>query len=610
MNRRLKLGLGVAAVVVVAAAAIGFWSLRRSVKQALTEPRSNHRILQFVALPEPGDAVTAWGSGDVVSVAAMPSGLIWAGGSGAFEGDRFLSGLPTLSVSAITPWRGVPVVALTSGGFYRRLGGEWEEARTGWGALHVRTLVESEAGELLVGAREGLFRAAFGAAALERLDEHPVRCLALGKGFVLAGGEDGLRRVEAGRVVPLATPDTWVESVALMDENLVVVTAAGLARGPLGGTVVPVSGGEEVISGVLHEGRFLGVDGTSPGLLRLDASGKISEEVLPEVPRRLLSSKASLFADTASGIYARGALGWKLVRPRPPSLPGSAHVSALAHMGPRLVAGIFDGGLVTANEKDDRLAWRAVPGSSAWGVNALLPAGGVLYVASLRGAARFDGATLKPLDGPGAAFSLAATPDGVAIGYGQGVLLPGPRLLSAFHGLPGNQVLALAPDSTSGLFAGTPWGLAALEGGRVRWRVGLGEGALPHPWITALALDQDVLYVGTYGGGVTRRTAARLQEPGRFEPFPETGRLKVSAGCLLVAGGRLYLGTEGAGLLRLSHDRKRFEPVRVALPSPRVTALLASEGALYVGTDEGLVRLPIEEETTATRMASILETKE
>jgi hypothetical protein len=489
------------------------------------------------------------------------------------------------------------VLALTSGGVYRRLGGEWEEARSGWGALHARTLLETEAGELLIGAREGLFRAAWGASGLERLDDHPVRCLAVGKGFVLAGGEEGLRRVDAGRVLPLATPDNWVESVAVMDENVVVVTAAGLARGPLAGPLVPVAGGEEVVSGVVHEGKFHAIDGNSPALLRLDATGAVSEEVLPETPRRLFTSRTSLLADTASGVYSRGALGWKRVRPRPPSLPGSAHVNALAPLGSRLVAGIFDGGLVTADQREDRLAWHSVSGSAAWGVNALLPAGGVLYVASLRGAARFDGATLRPLEGPGAAFALAATPDGVVIGYGQGVLLPGPRLLSAFHGLPGNQVLALASASSSttapSLFVGTPWGLAALEGGRVRWRVGAGDGALPHPWITALAVDGEALYVGTYGGGVTRRQAARPLEPSRFEPFPETAHLKVAAGGLLEAGGRLYLGTEGSGVYRLSRDRKRFEPLRLPLPSPRVTALLAWQGALYVGTDEGLARFPL-----------------
>jgi ligand-binding sensor domain-containing protein len=71
--------------------------------------------------------------------------------------------------------------------------------------------------------------------------------------------------------------------------------------------------------------------------------------------------------------------------------------------------------------------------------------------------------------------------------------------------------------------------------------------------------------------------------------------MKVSAGGLVSAGNDLFLGTEGRGLFRLSADRQRFEPVRIALPSPFVTALLAGPGALYVGTDEGVARLPLGE---------------
>jgi hypothetical protein len=243
--------------------------------------------------------------------------------------------------------------------------------------------------------------------------------------------------------------------------------------------------------------------------------------------------------------------------------------------------------------KNGNLEWRSVEGSSAWGVNALLPAGGALYVASLRGAARFDGARLTPLEGPGAAFSLVATQGGVAIGYGQGVLLPGPRLLSAFHGLPGNQALALVRGPE--LYVGTPSGLGAIDGRRVRWRVGAGEGKLPHPWVTALALSGDALYVGTYGGGVVRRTATPSGGAGRFEPFVETEGLKVNAGALIVteADGRVWIGTDGAGLYRSTADGRRFERVKLALPSPRVTALAADANALYIGTDEGLARLPL-----------------
>jgi ligand-binding sensor domain-containing protein len=178
------------------------------------------------------------------------------------------------------------------------------------------------------------------------------------------------------------------------------------------------------------------------------------------------------------------------------------------------------------------------------------------------------------------------------------VLLPGSRFLSAFHGLPGNQALALAEGAA--LFVGTPTGLGAIAQHRVAWRVTAGEGRLPHPWITALALHGGALFVGTYGGGVTVRTVPVAQPlaVGSFSPFPETAPFKVNTGCLVEAGGRLYLGTDGHGLWRLAQDGSRFQRIRAQLPSPRVTAILEGPNALYVGTDEGLARiaLPIPDE--------------
>lgn len=79
-------------------------------------------------------------------------------------------------------------------------------------------------------------------------------------------------------------------------------------------------------------------------------------------------------------------------------------------------------------------------------------------------------------------------------------------------------------------------------------------------------------------------------------PFTETVGLKINTACLVMAGGRVYAGSDGAGLFRMARDGTRFEPLKLALPSPRVTALFERDGFLYIGTDEGLTRWPVEGE--------------
>lgn len=598
--------LAAAAVLLTAAAGVvAAARLRATVRRALEPAAEATRPLQFLTTVDEGPVLPRWGSPAVEAVAVTPAGLVAAGGFGVLlvrGGDTvdMSPGLPGLAVTALASWRGDPVVGLRSGGLFRRRGGRWEEARTGWGRLEVRALAETEAGELLIGARQGLFRAAWGGRAVERLDARPVRSIALGRRALLAGGEQGLFRIESGRAVALATPDPWIDEVALAGDDAYVVTPSGLLRGDARtGSMLPLAAGDDVVTGVAVDGRFRGLDGTDALAVRTFTAEGVREDALPWPARRLLTSAGVLFADTTDGLFRRETDGWKRAAPRPAALPpGPAHVTALGLLGSDLVAGLFDGGLVLAGTGDAGLRWRAVPGSAAWGVNALLPAGGALYVASLRGAARFDGRRLTAIEGPGAAFSLAATADGVAIGYGQGVLLPGPqRLLSAFHGLPGNQALALAYDDM--LFVGTPSGLGGIADQRVRFRVAAGEGRLPHPWVTALALSRGTLYVGTYGGGIVRRTGSRVEaavgrvDRARYDGFAETEGLKVNPGCLVEAEGRLYAGTDGHGLYRLDADGRRFDPVPAALPSRRITALLPAPGALYIGTDEGVARLPL-----------------
>jgi len=588
--KRPSVVLGALGLLVLAAGALAALRVARQVGGALALDPRNSAALRLAAVPEPAP-IERWGGGEVEAVAGAEPQLTTAGGFGARDGSGDLSwGLPSLHASALALWRGRPVLGLAAGGLFLRRDGHWEELLSGFGALHVRTLMESSGGQLWIGAREGLFRAAWGAPVLERLDGAPVRCVALGEGaVVVAGGETGLRRIEPGRVTPLAAPDPWIEWVGLCGADLWVVSAAGLARGALGGPLAPVPGGEEAVSAAAAGTRVYALGGGR--LLRFAAGGRATEEFLPAPARKLMAAGGQIYADTGAGLYRQADSGWVLARARPDGLPpGSAHVSALGMLGSRLVLGVFNGGLTLGEPGARGWAWAALPDAPAWAVNAILPAGGGMVVASLRGAARYDGRRWTPMAGAGAAFALAATRDGIAVGYGQGVLLPGSRLLSAFHGLPGNQALALAGSEP--LFVGTPSGLGAVSGGKVAWRVTAGEGRLPHPWVTALALRGDGLYIGTYGGGVTRRVAG-AEPKGQFEAFPETEGLKVNAGCLVEAGGRLYMGTDGQGLFRLSRDGARFEPLRLPLPSSRVTAILSGPGALYVGTDEGLARLPL-----------------
>jgi ligand-binding sensor domain-containing protein len=108
------------------------------------------------------------------------------------------------------------------------------------------------------------------------------------------------------------------------------------------------------------------------------------------------------------------------------------------------------------------------------------------------------------------------------------------------------------------------------------------------------------VFVGTYGGGVVRRDPASrarmgdLTDGGTWRAFPETATLKINTGCLVAAGGRVYAGSDGHGLWALGTSEDRFVRLDVLLPSPRVTALLVDGDTLWIGTDEGLMRVPLQ----------------
>jgi ligand-binding sensor domain-containing protein len=58
-----------------------------------------------------------------------------------------------------------------------------------------------------------------------------------------------------------------------------------------------------------------------------------------------------------------------------------------------------------------------------------------------------------------------------------------------------------------------------------------------------------------------------------------------------VSGGQLYAGSLDRGLFVYDRASARWTSTTAGLPSKNVTALAAGNGYLFVGTDNGLVRM-------------------
>ena len=621
--RKLLLG-GVALAVAVAGVAVVVLNLR--VNRALESTPSAEQPVEFVPVPQ-RSPLPVWGGEDVQSVVALPEALYLAGAAGVARlqtsRDPTHNGLdridmslplPTRRAAALSAWRTDLAVGLSQDGLFVYRDGGWSEIRTGFGTLHVRTLAETPAGELWIGAREGLFRIGFAERTMVRLHESPVRAIEVSDaGRVLSGGETGLFLTQGGvtmrkHIEALDTP--WIDAIAVFHGRVHAVTPMGLFAEDSESVMRAVPNGADVDSiAVLGDLLFATSDPPETSVRRFGGSGRVQVEHLPSAARRVFAVGDRLMADTSNGLAERSNDTWRLIsRRRQQDSFGNAHVGALAAYRGRIVAGFFDGGLAellpaappteasALARPEESMTLRSLrdPAAAVWAVNGLLEAGGALHVASLRGAFRFDGARIEAVEGSGAAFSVAQTRGGVAIGFGEGVLLPERKLLSAFHGLPGNQATALASVGT-GLLVGTPSGLGYIEDLKVRWRVASGEGKLPHPWVTAILAVEDGVLIGTYGGGLTRRVGG-MSDPGEWRPFVETQGLKVNTASLVAANGRVYAGTDGTGLYRLSMDGTRFDRLKLPLPSERVTALFERDGFLYIGTDEGLTRWSVERE--------------
>lgn len=175
-----------------------------------------------------------------------------------------------------------------------------------------------------------------------------------------------------------------------------------------------------------------------------------------------------------------------------------------------------------------------------------------------------------------------ATPAGLTIIDGSGT-----SSLYAFQGLVNNHVYALAA-ADSRLLVGTLGGLSMLDAGVVRANYTTANSGLKQNWITAIQPVGPDWFVGTYGAGVIRLDAA-----GRWTTFPDLkGHIEINSNAMAATPRAIYAGTLGRGLAVFNRASERWSFISNGLPSGNVTALTAAGTYLYIGTENGLVRIP------------------
>ena len=315
--------------------------------------------------------------------------------------------------------------------------------------------------------------------------------------------------------------------------------------------------------------------------------------------RQLFTSGDAIFAVARNGLYrmnSRG-FGWEPVLQAGTAVLSDRNISALAaDANGRLWVGYFDRGLDVLALDNTRVSH--VEDEHVFCVNRILldAKTGTIDVATANGLIRFDSfgseqQVLTRADGLIAdhVTDVAAYRDGLALATPAGLTFldaSGARSMYAFHGLVSNHVYALGVSGDE-LVAGTLGGLSVLEKGDVTANYTTATSNLKHNWITAVVAVGSEWMVGTYGAGILG-----LDRSGHFHTFENaSGPFEVNPNAMLVTPGYVLAGTLGNGLYFYDRQSGRWSVIDRGLPSLNVTALAAGGGYIYIGTDNGLVRI-------------------
>ena len=290
-------------------------------------------------------------------------------------------------------------------------------------------------------------------------------------------------------------------------------------------------------------------------------------------------------------------LGWEKVLQRNAATVTDRNISALAtDSGGKLWIGYFNRGLDELSVSTGRV--KHVEDEHVFCINRILPdaKNETVNVATANGLVRFGASgnveqVLTRADGLIAdhVTDVAAYGNGLAVATPAGLTFMdrgGARSLYAFEGLVNNHVYTLGVAGDE-LLAGTLGGISVIGREEVRTNYTVGNSGLKHNWITAVVRVGEEWMVGTYGAGILR-----FDGDGRFEAMEKaTGPFEVNPNAMLVTDQHVFAGTLGEGLFVYDRATGRWSVMTEGLPSLNVTAVAAGGGIVYVGTDNGLVRI-------------------
>jgi hypothetical protein len=398
-------------------------------------------------------------------------------------------------------------------------------------------------------------------------------------------------------------PDPQVQSLAILGDTTYVGTATGVAVFAAGRFSRVLAPGA-LATALLATPTQLYVGSEDQDVITIPLEGRHPNPnlgpgaQLPEV-HQLFASDDAVFAVTRNGLYRMSAraFGWQRVLEGSGAMLNDRNISALAvDATGRLWIGYFDRGLDLL-PADGHVTH--VEDEHVFCVNRILPDAktGGIDVATANGLVRFDssGSEQQVFTRANGLIAdhvtdVAAYRDGLALATPAGLTFldaSGARSMYAFHGLVNNHVYALGVSGDE-LMAGTLGGLSVLNKGDVTVNYTTTSSNLKHSWITAVVPVGAEWMVGTYGAGVLA-----LDRAGHFRSFEiGTGQIEVNPNAMLVTANYVLAGTLSQGLYIYDRQSGRWSVVRDGLPSLNVTALASGNGYIYIGTENGLVRIP------------------